>query len=85
MTAATEFFSVHEILTCLTREIVIRCLNTISKDCTQSITQLVKKINKKKSQKVLKKMLIIRKLSNENIIMMINTEKTKKQLKQNSS
>ena len=38
MIAATEFFSVHEILICLTREIIIRCLNVILKDHAQSIT-----------------------------------------------
>ena len=30
--AATESFSVHKVLTCLTREIVIRCLNIILKN-----------------------------------------------------
>ena len=53
--AATELFSVCEILTHLTREIIIKCSNTIFKNCAQSITQLVKKINKKKVRKYLKK------------------------------
>src|SRR5947207_13085565 len=44
--AATESFSVCEVLMCLMREIVIRCLNATFKNCDQSITQLMKKINK---------------------------------------
>ena len=83
--AATESFSVCEVLTCLTREIVIRCSNIIFEDHVWSITQLVKKINKKKSQKMSKKVLIIRKLLSKNIIIIINMKKMKKQLKQNSS
>src|SRR5947207_1142281 len=83
--AATEFSSVHEVLMCLTREIVIRCFNTISEDCIQSITQIVKKINKKKNQNMSEKMLTVRKLFSNNIVIIINTEKTKKQLKQNNS
>ena len=85
MTAATKSLSVHEVLTYLIREIIIRCLNIISEDHTQSITQLVKKINRKKSQKISEKMLIIRRLSSKNIMMIINIKKTKKQLKQNNN
>ena len=85
VTATAELFSVHEILTHLTREIIIKCFNTISEDYVWSISQLVKKINKKKSQKMFKKMLTIRKLFSKNIVITINTKKTKKQLKQNSS
>src|SRR6266513_812821 len=64
MSAATEFSSVCEISTHFARKIIIRCLNVILKDHAQSITQLVKKINKKKSQNVLEKVLTIRKLLN---------------------
>ena len=64
---------------------MIRCLNTTSENHTQLITQLVEKINKKKSQNVSEKVLTVRRLLNRNIMMIINTEKTKKQLKQNSS
>src|SRR6266487_1526134 len=53
--AATESSSVHEVSTCLVREIIIRCSNTTSEDHTQSIAQLIKKINKKKSQKMSEK------------------------------
>ena len=82
---ATRFSSVHEISTCLARKIVIRCFNMILKNHIQSITQLVKKINKKKSQNMLDKMLTIRKLLSRDIVIIINTEKTKKQLKQNNN
>ena len=45
----------------------------------------MKKINKKKSQNVSEKMLIVRKLFSEDIVITINMKKMKKQLKQNSS
>ena len=83
--AVTESSSVHEVLTCLTREIVIRCLNVTSEDHVWLITWLVKKINKKKSQKMFRKVLIIRRLLSKDIMIIINIKKTKKQLKQNSS
>ena len=83
--AATESPLVCEISTCLAREIVIRYFNTTSENCVWSITQLVKKINKKKSQNVSEKVLTVRRLFSENIMMIINIEKTKKQLKQNNN
>ena len=83
--AMTESLSVCKVLTCLVRKIIIRCLNVISKDHVQLITWLVKKINKKKSQKMFEKILIVRKLLSENVVITINTKKMKKQLKQNSS
>ena len=82
---ATESFSVYKVSTCFTREIVIRCLNVTSENCVWSIAWLVKKINKKKSQKMFEKMLTIRKLLSENVVITINMKKMKKQLKQNSS
>ena len=39
---AIELFSVCEVLTCLVREIVIRCSNIISEDHVWSITWLMK-------------------------------------------
>ncbi len=83
--AVTESFSVHKVLMCLMREIVIRCLNMIFKDHVWLIAWLVKKINKRKSQKMFRKVLTIRRLFNKNIIIIINIKKTKKQLKQNNS
>ena len=47
--AATESLSICEVLTCLVREIVIRCLNMTSEDHVWSIIWLVKKINKRKN------------------------------------
>ena len=75
---AVESSSVYEILMCLAREIIIKCSNAILKDYIQLISQLVKKINKKKSQKIFKKILIAKKLSNRNIIITINIKKIKK-------
>ena len=83
--AVIESFLVCEILMHLMREIVIRCSNIISENHVWLITQLVKKINKKKSQKMFKKILIIRKLFSKNVVIIINTKKIKKQLKQNSN
>ena len=76
--AVTESLSVHEVSTHLAREIVIRCSNTTSEDHAQSITQLVKKINKKKSQKMFKKVLIIKKLFSRDVVIIINMKKMKK-------
>ena len=70
--------SVREVLMRLTREIVIRCPNVILEDCARPITQLVEKINKKKSQDILGKVLAARRLPNEDIVVIINMEKTKK-------
>src|SRR5437773_604943 len=53
--AATESSSIHKVSTHLTREIVIRCSNTTLENHAQLITQLVKKINKKKVRKCSKK------------------------------
>ena len=72
---------VHEVLTCLAREIVIRCPNVILEDYARPITQLVEKINKKKSQDILGKVLAARRLPNEDIVVIINMEKTKEQMK----
>src|SRR5437773_7037905 len=49
--AVTESLSVCKILMCLARKIIIRCLNMTSENHAQSITQLMKKINKKKIRK----------------------------------
>src|SRR4030095_3130268 len=70
--AATEFFLICKVSTCLTKEIIVRCFNTISENYAQSIAQLVKKINKKKSQNIFRKMLAVRKLLSRNIMMIIN-------------
>ncbi len=83
--AVTELLSVCKILMHLMREIVIRCLNMTSEDCVWSITWLMKKINKKKSQKMFEKVLTVRRLFSKNIIIIINIKKMKKQLKQNNS
>ena len=83
--AVTESSSVCEVLMCLMKEIVIRCLNMIFKDYVWSIIWLVKKINKRKNQKMFEKVLIIRKLFSKNIMIIINIKKIKKQLKQNNS
>ena len=85
VTATTESFLIHKILICLAREIIIRYLNAILENCVWLISWLVKKINKKKNQKMFKKVLIVRKLLSENIVITINTKKTKNQLKQNNS
>ncbi len=45
----------------------------------------MKKINKRKSQKISKKILIIRKLFSKDIMIIINMKKIKKQLKQNNN
>ena len=71
---------VCEIPTRLIREIVIRCSNMISKNYARPISWLVKEINKKKSQKMFRKVLITKKLSNRDIMIIINIEKVKKQL-----
>ena len=60
--AVTRSLSVCEVLMCLVREIIIRCFNATSENCVWSITWLVKKINKKKSQKMFKKIIKLNKI-----------------------
>ena len=72
--AATESLSICEISTCFIKKIIIRCFNMISENHVWLIAWLIKKITKK-NQKIFKKILIIRKLFNENIVIIINTKK----------
>jgi len=83
--AVTKSLLVCKVLMCLTREIVIRCSNMILEDCIWLITWLMKKINKRKSQKMFRKVLAVRRLFSRDIMIIINIKKMKKQLKQNSS
>jgi hypothetical protein len=73
-----EFFLICKILMCFAKKIIIRYFNIILKNHAWLITWLMKKINKKKSQKIIKKMLIIKKLFNKNIVIIINIKKIKK-------
>ena len=85
MAIVIETFLIHEVLTRLAREIVIRCPNATPEDRAQSITQLMKEINKKKSQDVLGKVLAARRLPSGDIVVTTNTEKAKKQMEQDGS
>src|SRR5436853_784617 len=85
MAVVIEILPIHEVLMHLIREIVIRCPNVTPKDRARPITQLVEEINKKKSQDILEKVLAARRLPSGNIMMIINTEKAKKQMKQDRS
>ena len=66
--AWSESSQIHEVLTCLSHELVITISNVTLQDRNQSIKQIVKKINKTKRQKIQKKVLMIHRLFNRDVI-----------------
>ena len=59
-------------------------LNVTLQDRNQSIKQIMKKINKTKKQKIQKKVLIVCRLSNEDVIVITDTAVIKKQMKKSA-
>ena len=83
-TAQSESSQIHEVLMCLSCELIVTISDVTLQDKNQLIKQIVKKINKTKKQKIQKKVLIAHRLSSEDVIVITDTAVIKKQMKKSA-
>ena len=76
-----DLSAVHKILIYLIRKLMIVCSDMFLQDQKHLIKQIMKEINKLKDSTVSEKMLTAQKLSSNDILIIIDTVKIKKQLK----